>query len=152
MRHLLITAALVACIAAPSTFAQGRPGGAGGPPSAGGMGGPPSGMSGSRPTSGPSIDMRANAETRRAEAAARRLEAQTRRAEADTRRAEAAARRDAAAANAQTPEEAQFGLDTAARAQALKDADQETREAFGAKQAELAQGQGQSEGEGDDDE
>jgi len=60
----------------------------------------------------------------------RRFEAQQR---ATMRRDEARARRDANA-----PEQALFGLSTAARAQLLKDADLETRKAFGTYQAALA--------------
>ncbi len=63
------------------------------------------------------------------------------------RREEARARREAATAqrDSVTPEKAVFGLSTAARAKLLKDANFETRKAFGAFQASLAKANGDSE-------
>jgi len=62
------------------------------------------------------------------------------RQEGRARREDAIARRDTMA-----PEQAVFGLSTAARAKLLKDADLEARKAFGQYQASLAKAQGGSE-------
>lgn len=123
MRRILLSIAIAGCIVAPTVLAQGRSGGAGGPPAGG--------AASNRPMSGPSMD--------RAAGMGRSTDMDRGRAnsfleEAAQRRAAA----KAAKARAVEAEQAQFGQDTAERAKALKDADLETRQAFGDYQAALA--------------
>lgn len=129
---ILITAVAIA-MAAPALHAQGRPGGVGGGPPAGvggGMGGPPAGIGGSGGMGGMNTPGRAMGDSVSSERSGSLREA------AMQRRAEAQARRAAAAEKAS--EEGDFGTNTAERARALKDADLETRQAFGAYQSAAA--------------
>lgn len=119
MRKLLLCISIAGCIAAPIVSAQGRSGG-GGPPS-GTMGGT---MGGSQMGGSPHGDFGSR----------QSIDAQQR---STLRRDNAHSGHEAA-----TPEQALFGLSTADRAKLLKDADLETRKAFGAYQATLAKAQG----------
>lgn len=123
MRTLILSLAIAGAIASPLALAQSRGGGGGPPPGAGGgMGGPPMGMPSGNIGHGMGgsmgIDMRNSMGS---------LHAQERSDRAALRRE-----------NAQTPEQAMFGLFTADRAKLLKNADVDTRKAFGAYQASLA--------------
>lgn len=126
MRKLLLGLAIAGCIATPLALAQGRSGG-GGPPS-GSLGGShmgsPMGASIGVGTHGSigntHMDVQGHSTLRGANASTR--------------------------ADAQTPEQAVFGLSTAERAKLLKDADLETRKAFGAYQASLAKAKAKAKG------
>lgn len=124
MRKLILCFAIASCIAAPIASAQGRSGG-GGPPSGatGGNlgGGAQMGAPMGGPSMGGSINARGNADMNIGRDASLRSQ----------QRLDAQARR-------QSPEQAMLGLSTAERARLLKDADLETRQAFGAYQAALA--------------
>ena len=118
----------LAAVAATPAFAQGKSGGAGGPPAGVGPGGSQGGghmggngmggngmggtMSGSHGDMGRGADYRDQAQARREAAIERR--------------------------DRMTPEQAIFGLSTSERAKLLKDADLEARKAFGEYQAGLA--------------
>lgn len=131
--NMILVAALAMAMAAPAVQAQGRPGGAGGGPPAGvggGMGGPPTGMGGGGGMGGMHAPGRSMGDSMSNERSGSMREAATQ------RRAEAQARRVAAADKASG--KGQFGQSTAERAKLLKDADLETRQAFGAYQAAAA--------------
>lgn len=134
--NMILVTALALAMAAPAVQAQGRPGGAGGGPPAGvggGMGGPPTGMGGSAGMGGyggMNAPGRSMGDSMSNERSGSLREA------AMQRRADAQARRTAAADKGL--DKAQFGRSTAERAKALKDADLETRKAFGTYQAAAA--------------
>lgn len=124
MRKLILCIAIAGSVATPLAFAQSH---GGGPPAGvgGGMGGSMGGSHMGSPMGnmGSSMGLGTHADIGRSHA----IDA---RARADLRRH-----------NAQTPEQAIFGLSTAERAKLLKDADLETRKAFGAYQSALARAQ-----------
>lgn len=134
--NMILVAALAMAMAAPALHAQGRPGGVGGGPPAGvggGMGGPPTGMGGSGGMGGMGGMNAPGRSTGDAMSSGRPTSL---REAAMQRRAAAQARRAAAADK--SSENAEFGRSTAERAKALKDADLETRQAFGVFQAAAA--------------
>lgn len=139
--NMILATALVLAMAAPALHAQGRPGGVGGGPPAGVGGGPPGGLGGGM--GGPPADIGGGNGMGAGNAPGRPMgdsmssgRATSYREAAMQRRAEAQARRAAAADNAS--EKGEFGKSTAERARALKDADLETRQAFGAYQSAAA--------------
>lgn len=121
MRKFMLCIAIAGSIAAPLAFAQSHPGG--GPPA--GVGGGMGGSMGGSHMGSPMGNMGAS------------MGASMGRSHSLDARARSTLRRD----NARTPEQAMFGLSTAERAKLLKDADLETRKAFGSYQSALAKAQ-----------
>lgn len=123
MRKLILCIAIAGSMAAPLAFAQSHPGGGPPPGAGGGMGGSMGGSHMGSPMGNMGASMGTHGDMGRSHS----LDA----------RARSTLRRD----NARTPEQAMFGLSTAARAKLLKDADLETRKAFGSYQSALAKAQ-----------
>lgn len=118
MRKLILVIAIAGLMASPIVLSQGRSGG-------GHPVGPPGGSVGGGQTGGQQMGSQ--------------MSGSRSGMERPTSREDARGRRDA-----MTPEQALFGLSTADRAKLLKDADLETRKAFGALQTSLARANGDS--------